>query len=413
MQETVRAERLVAGGDALARLADGRVVFVPGLIPGETALVRVVDERRDFARAVVERIDERSPDRVDPPCEALARGCGGCDWQHLSADAQRTWKTDIVRDALRRTARLPEAQVRWGGAVSPWAYRTTLRVAAGDDGVLGLRAEASNRVVPVSHCAVAVDALDPLLQSVRLRRGEVPHRGTRARGQRPRRDERDELTLRVSTSSGQATVGAPAEVLERVVGVPAAVAVGDGARLAQRVDATEMSVSAASFFQSGPQAAELLVTTVRSVLGASGLGSTRSGVLVDAYGGVGLFAATLGWSHTVVIETSRSACDDARQTLGSAATVVCSTFEAWDASTVPDEIAAVIADPARAGLGAGGIEAVARTGTHVVVLVSCDPVAMARDVAGLVAAGFVHREAVVLDLFPQTHHVEVVTLLER
>jgi 23S rRNA (uracil1939-C5)-methyltransferase len=217
----------------------------------------------------------------------------------------------------------------------------------------------------------------------------------------------------VSTTTGQATIAAPPPVLDRVVGVPAHVAVGDETRLSQRVGTTDLAVSAASFFQSGPEAAELLVATVRSALDASGLGSTRPGVLVDAYGGVGLFAATLGWSHTIVIEASRSACDDARQTLGAAATVVCSTFEAWDSSTAPDEIGAVIADPARVGLGAAGVAAVANTGSRVVVLVSCDPVAMARDVAGLVAAGFVHREAVVLDLFPQTHHVEVVTLLER
>jgi tRNA/tmRNA/rRNA uracil-C5-methylase (TrmA/RlmC/RlmD family) len=114
-----------------------------------------------------------------------------------------------------------------------------------------------------------------------------------------------------------------------------------------------------------------------------------------------------------VIEASRSACDDAQQALGSTATVVCSTVEEWDSSTAPGEIGAVIADPARAGLGAGGVAAVANTESGVVVLVSCDPVAMARDVAGLVAVGFDHREAVVLDLFPQTHHVEVVTLLER
>ena len=413
MQETVLAERLVAGGEALARLSDGRVVFVPGLIPGERAVVRVVDQRRDFARAVVEQIEQHSPDRVQPPCEARARGCGGCDWQHLSSEAQQRWKTEIVRDSLRRTARLPEAHVRWGGSVDPWAYRTTLRVAAGDGGVLGLRAEASDRVVPVGHCAVAVDALDPLLQHVRLRPRVSAPASKRARGQRTRRDERDELTLRVSTSSAEATVGAPDAVIARIDGVPSSVTVGDRACLSQRVGTVDLSVSAASFFQSGPQAAALLVETVRDVLDSSAVGSRRSGVLVDAYGGVGLFAATLGWEHTVVVESWRSACDDARLTLGMSATVVCSTFEAWDHSTVGAPIDVLIADPARAGLGAAGVDAVERTGVPVVVLVSCDPVAMARDVSGLVGSGFHHRAAIVLDLFPQTHHVEVVTLLER
>lgn len=413
MQETVRAERLVAGGDALARLADGRVVFVPGLVPGESAVVRVVDQRRDFARAVVERIVERSPDRVEAGCEARARGCGGCDWQHLSADSQRHWKTEIVRDALRRTARLPDAEVRWGGAVEPWGYRTTLRVAAGDDGVLGFRAAASDRVVPVSHCPVAVDRLDALLPSIRLRPGATTRRTPRARGQRPRRDERDELTLRVSTSTGEVTIGAPSAVVDRLDAAPLGVAVGDDTRITQRVGEVDLSVSASAFFQSGPGAAELLVSTVSGLLGAGSRPPDRAGVLLDAYGGVGLFAATLGWPRSIVVESSASACADARRNLEPASSVVCATVESWDPSTVDGPISVVVADPARAGLGAGGIAVVDRTDAPVVVLVSCDPVAMARDAAGLVAVGFAHRGAVVLDLFPQTHHVEVVTLFER
>lgn len=412
MQHVVRAERVVAGGDALGRLDDGRVVFVPGLVPGETAEVRIVDDRRDFARAAVVALIEPSPARVVPECEARHRGCGGCDWMHLSVDAQRTWKIEVVRDALRRTARLPDAAIRWGGAVAPWGYRTSLRVAAAGDGRLGLRAADSNEVVPLSHCPVAAPALDALLAEVRLRRAPSAQSRRRARGERLRRDERDEVSLRVSTATGAATIGAPPTVCDRLERVPVGVAVGDDARLTERVGDVALDVSAASFFQSGPEAAALLVATVQGLLAPLSAADSRQGVLVDAYGGVGLFAASLGWQRAVVVESSASACADARRNLGDGVEVVQSTMEEWDGRARTD-IDVVVADPARAGLGRHGVESIARLSAATVVLVSCDPVAMARDVAGLVEHGFRHVEAVVLDLFPQTHHVEVVTLLTR
>ncbi|MDQ3306121.1 MAG: TRAM domain-containing protein, partial [Actinomycetota bacterium] len=99
---------MVAGGDALARDPDGRVVFVAGALPGEQVRARLIEARRDFARAVAVEVLDPSPDRVAPPCPALAAGCGGCTWQHVSAEAQVRFKADLVVDALRRIARLAE-----------------------------------------------------------------------------------------------------------------------------------------------------------------------------------------------------------------------------------------------------------------------------------------------------------------
>lgn len=392
----VTIERVVAGGAGLARDDDGRVVFVDGALPGETVKVRVVDERRDFARADVVDVLEPSPARVAPPCPHLAEGCGGCSWQHVEPAAQLALKADIVRDALRRTAGLPDASVRAGGAVPPWGYRTTLRLAATPDGRLGLRRTRSHDVVALDDCPVAHRALSELLGRVRV---DGPGAGA-------------EVVLRVSATTGEATAlllaprgrGRRPTRTGRLV-VPDGVALGPAAFLEEHVAGARLRVSGPSFFQSGPAAAELLVATVGSVI------ADQDGPLVDAYGGVGLFAATVGAAEheVVLVESSPSACADARLNLTQRrATVVESRVESW----TPQPADVVVADPARAGLQRDGAAVVVETAARRIVLVSCDPVSLARDATLLAGHGYTLRETVVLDLFPHTAHVEAVTVFE-
>jgi 23S rRNA (uracil1939-C5)-methyltransferase len=385
--ETVQVEKMAAGGDAIARLADGRVVFVHGALPGETVTVAITTDKRDFAKGAVREVLVPSPHRVAPPCPALARGCGGCGWQHAAPVAQLQWKADIVADALRRTAKLPDAEVTVGAAVGPWAYRTSLRLAAAPDGRVGLRAAASHRVVPFDDCMVAHPALAALLPQLRV---------TGA----------DEVSLRVSALTGEATAwsSAPSARLE---GLPAHVALGAGAVLHEQVAGARLRVSAASFFQSGPAAAEMLVRFVTEACGDAL--TDLGGSLLDAYGGVGLFAATLGAGHSIIVESSRSSCADARVNLGDRATVVEGPFERW----APQPVELAVVDPARAGLGREASDVLAATGARRVVLVSCDPVALARDCTLLATHGYRHAGSTVLDLFPHTPHVEVVTRFDR
>lgn len=387
--ERVRVEKMAAGGDAIARLADGRVVFVDGALPDEVVEVDVHLSKRDFAKGTVRTIVEPSPDRVEPPCPALARGCGGCGWQHATATAQLRWKADVVRDALRRTARMPEALVTIGGSVPEWGYRTSLRLAVAADGRVGLRGARSHDIVPFvvgESCPVASPTLAALLPDVRVHGA-------------------DEVSLRVGVGTGEATAMA-STVDGTISGIPAHVAIGAGAVLHEHVGATRLQVSAASFFQSGPAAAELLVDTVRDMC-ADELAALRT-PLLDAYGGGGLFSACLGVERSIVVESSPSACADARQNVPHAQ-VHEMLFEQWR----PEPVDLVVADPARAGLGRDGVAVLAATSAACVMLVSCDPVAMARDTALLVEQGWHHRESRVLDLFPQTPHVEVVTRFER
>ncbi len=381
--ETVTIEKMAAGGDAIGRHPDGRVVFVEGALPGETVRVSVITSKKDFAKGVVNEVLEPAVDRVVPPCPEIERGCGGCGWQHVSPEAQMGLKVGIVVDALRRTAKLSDAVVKPGGSVSPWGYRTTARLSVAPDGCVGFRAAASHRTVAVGGCMVAHPSLAALLPGLRVRGAE-------------------ELTLRVSVATGEVTAMADSDGAH-IEGLPEGAGTGPSAVLHEVVGGARLRVSAGSFFQSGPQAADLLVKVVGE---ASGVRPESSGgPMLDAYGGVGLFAATLGASQSIVVESSALACADAEVNLGERAKVECIPFERWS----PRPVDLAVADPARAGLGREGVAVIAATGASRLVLVSCDPAAMARDTSLLMAHGYRHAGSTVLDLFPQTHHVEVVT----
>ncbi len=383
----VRPHRFIAGGETLARDDDGRVAFVRGGLPGEDVTVEVIEAKHDWQRGVVVEVHEASPDRVEPACPRRREGCGGCDWQHVAIATQLHAKVQIVIDALARTAKLPDAEVRAGGSVPEWAYRTTIRVVGDANGRAAYRAERSNEPVPASGCLVAHPALVDLLDDVRIPPGV-------------------EVTLRVSAASGEMTADWTRSEGE-VTGLPDHVATGRGAAVFEEVAGHRFKVSAGSFFQSGPAAAELLVDAVRR----SAPELERARRVLDAYSGVGLFAvaATSPRSHVVTVEYAKSSIGDSRVNLADRnATIVPREVMHWK-PLERQRFDVVIADPARTGLGKPGARAVVAAKARVIVLVSCDPASLARDTALLAAAGYRHDGSEVLDLFPHTHHVETVT----
>jgi 23S rRNA (uracil1939-C5)-methyltransferase len=150
------------------------------------------------------------------------------------------------------------------------------------------------------------------------------------------------------------------------------------------------------------------VATVRE---AAATTDAPASVIVDAYAGVGLFAAALGHDAEVeCIEQSASSCADARHNLaGRRATIVQGRVERWR----PRRAQLVVADPSRRGLGPKAVDVLAATGASRFILVSCDAVAFARDARLLATAGYRLGRATLIDLFPQTPHVEIVSVLDR
>ena len=381
-------ERMVAGGDAIAREPSGRVVFVTGALPGERVRARLTEEKADFARAALVEVVAAADARRTPPCPYVSAGCGGCGWQHVTEHEQVRLKVAIVREALTRTGRLVNPRVVVGPALDPAGFRTTLRLGVDAGGRAGFRARRSHDLVPIDDCMVAHPLLAELLD------------GRRYPGA-------SEVTLRCGARTGERlAVVAPSAAAAHVV-LPADVVTGPKARYHEEVAGQRFRVSARSFFQSRADGAEILVSLVRDAAGDL-LGD---GLLVDAYAGVGLFGATLRpGGDLVAVESSASACADARRNLARRpAMIVHVDVARW--RPVPASV--VVADPARAGLGKLAAAVLAATGAPRIVLVSCDPVALARDARLLDGHGYGHVESVVVDLFPQSPHVEVVTRFDQ
>lgn len=396
---------VAAGGDALARDADGRVVFVEGALPGERVAVRITEAHKDYARAVAVEILDPSPDRVTPPCPTLAAGCGGCTWQHVTPAAQSRLKAAIVVDALRRIARLPEPPEPSVVALDGLALRTTARLSVSPTARAGHRprggkaGDGAAAAIETDTCLV----VHPLLEEL------VVHGRYAGAG---------EVVLRAGVASGERLVRLDVPVRQAAVEVPdGVVVVGEGhkgpAFVHEEVAGRWFRVSADSFFQPGPVAAAGLVAAV-SDAAADALGPGDH--LVDAYAGTGLFASVLGaacGARVTAVESGRSAAADARANLADLdAKVVAVEVGRWDAARGgPADL--VVADPARSGLGRPGVAALVAAGAPRMVVVSCDPASLARDTVLLGAAGYRLTSVALVDAFPHTFHVEAVARFDR
>lgn len=390
----LRAEGLAKEGDAVGRHADGRVVFIEGALPGEAVRVGIVEERKKFLRGRVLEVLEAHPQRIDPPCPEVARGCGGCSLQHADVAMVAGLKTRIVREALSRIGRIPDVAVHWGGSAPRESYRTTLRCAV-VKGRAGFRRRSTHDVVDVASCLVA----HPLAEELLLE-------GSFA--------DADEVTIRVGARTGERLVAvhgatAPISVPDDVVVVDADRPQDSSAPwIHEEAAGRTWRISAGSFFQASPEGVELLVEHVNDEMGAL---EAAEGPLVDLYSGVGLFAGTVDRGRLVVaVESSESAVADARHNLGERRVQHREvSVERWR----PEAAAVVVADPSRRGLGAAAVDQISATGAAGVVLVSCDAASFGRDAGLLADAGYAPASIRVLDLFPQTAHVEVVARFER
>lgn len=402
----VELTRVATGGAALGTGPDGRIVFATGGLPGERVTVEIDREHTNRLTGRVTAVLRPSPDRTPPPCPHVAAGCGGCDWQHVAPARQRQLRVDIVADCLRRLARIDNPDIRLGPSLDPNGYRTTVRAAV-HRGRAGFRAARSHQVVTVDSCLVTHSLAEEILTDGRF-------------------GSATEVTIRVGARTGERLVVATPTA--EGVRVPDGVAVvgddelrrGRAAAYHEEVGGRRLRISAYSFFQCRPDGAEALATVAGAALGpppaGSGSGPAPAGDgrprLLDAYCGVGLFGALLGdgWAVTGV-ESSRSSTADAAVNLAAhqpGAAVLTSRLERWQ----PVPMDAVIADPARAGLGRDAARRLAATGAPVLVLISCDPASLARDANLLAGHGYRLDHVTVVDLFGHTSHVEAVARFE-
>lgn len=382
------------GGHCVARL-DGRVVFVRHALPGERVRIEVTEKTTRYWRADAVEVLEASPDRVQAPCH-YAGECGGCDFQHVAPAGQRRLLTDVVREQLRRLA-----GIDWTGeveAVQPddLGWRTRVAYAVDQDGRAGLRAHRSHRVVPLDRCLLAHPSAPPVPAG---RWGSGPVEA-------------------IVSSAGQRVLVADADV-PAGMGPVDGVAGLDGRRrsgvieLTERVHGHEFAVTGSGFWQVHPAAATTLVEAV-----LDGAQARPGDVVLDLYGGVGLFAVFLaeqvGDSGRVLsVEGDRSSHADAVVNLSvypRARAVRAPVEKALARDRLPSSADVVVLDPPRTGAKAAVPQICGRAPRRA-VYVACDPAALARDLASFAARGYELRSLRAFALFPMTHHVECVAVL--
>lgn len=411
------------GGEAIGHLPDGRVVFVPRGLPGDTALVRLVQERRDFARADLVEVQRPAAGRVDPPCPHYQAGCGGCSWQHAEYALQLQMKHAIVVDQLRRIGRFSENEANdlarpTIGMLEPWHYRNQARFSVGRKyGELCFTYRATHRLLRVEHCWISHPAINTTLDVLQ---GKLHSLGRRIH----------QVSIRVGANTGQ-TLVAPA--LPEVPEVPSGQPFFEEELLGRR-----FRLQPPSFFQVNTRREQRplpsAVTTAWLPVAADGLSMAEllallvidrvqpepGQVVVDAYSGVGTFALLMAplVREAIGIEEARSAVRDAiynardvpnaRFVQGKTETILPSMQSGLDKA--PD---AVVLDPARAGCHPDVLQALLSLRPRRLVYVSCDPSTLARDLRILVDGGYTLHEVQPLDMFPQTYHVECVATLTQ
>jgi tRNA/tmRNA/rRNA uracil-C5-methylase (TrmA/RlmC/RlmD family) len=404
------------GGHCVAR-HEGRVVFVRHTLPGERVRAVVTEDGGGaYVRADAVEILEAAPGRVTPPCPYARPGlCGGCDFQHVSWDVQRGLKVTVVREQLQRLGGLSAPELDALGLTAdamaeelpggPLGWRTRIRFAVDGTGRAGLHPHRSSEVLAIDRCLIASPGVDSLgvlstpwpgASSVEAVASSVGDRAVVLHGE-------------VTAPTG------PFAVLD---GNPrgAAKPVRGHARVRERAADHTYLVHADGFWQVHPAAADTLTAAVRALLDPR-----PDDHLWDLYGGVGLFAGALGpsVSRVTVVEAGAAAATDARRNLRDlpGVTVHRAKVDAWLRRPSP-AADIVVLDPPRSGAGAATMRNVL-TGAdgrrHVprkVAYVACDPAALARDVTTARSLGWRLTALRAFDLFPMTHHVECVALLE-
>ncbi len=383
----VRIEKLVEGGEGLARY-EGIPVFVPRSAPGDLLRVRLTQKRTDYGRAEIVEVLEPGPGRRAPPCPHFER-CGGCDLQHLDDSHQLRWKAEAVRETLKRLGGIePPARVTVvPGAPLGYRLRTQLQVGETDRGTeVGYFARGSHDLVPVDRCPILVGDLERRLAGLPRALGDQQHR-----------------RIDLVAGDGGAWTASPV-----IPGLPQG-------EITTTVGGIVYGYDARCFFQAHRQ---LLGALVEHAVGDGEGEVDRDGVAVDLYAGVGLFSLPLArrYDRVVAVEGDRVAAryarNNARRNKLPNVEVASLAIDGWLRQGANRQLAPsrVVVDPPRAGLTGLATRWLYERRPARLTYVSCHAATLARDLKRLAEAYRLDSLAL-LDMFPQTGHMEVVAQL--
>ncbi|MGI5074660.1 class I SAM-dependent RNA methyltransferase [Treponema vincentii] len=372
----VIAEKIVFGGKALARI-DGKTVFIPFALPDEELDITVTENRRDYSEAVIKKVVTPSPHRIEPPCPYFGQ-CGGCNLQMADDAYQQSLRQAMVAELFTRAHVTPERPPVFTAGPS-WEYRNRFQFHVDKNGTIGMHGFASNTVVPVRDCPIAVPALRSVLQQGGLQK-LFPH---------SKKIDKDRYHV-----FAQDAVYSPI--------LPGASA---------RVKGTVLNFSVFGFFQSNIAALEKLIEPVADLPSC-----TR---ILDFYAGVGTFSAFLTEKAVELhlVEHNERALLAAQQNLDriiAEKNSSCRCFfhtvsdAGWpDIPAAKLKYDAVIIDPPRQGVHSRVLTYLGQAKIPRIHYVSCNPATFVRDAKKLTSLGYRFTEYRLFDFYPQTHHCEL------
>jgi 23S rRNA (uracil1939-C5)-methyltransferase len=432
----LQIEKMVYGGSGLAHQTEGedagRAVFVPFTLLGEFVEANIHEQKRAFGEASLLRILTASEDRIEARCAHFGQ-CGGCNYQHVRYVAQEQIKTTILRETLERAAltSLPSIQTHLG---EPWAYRNRIRLRITEvNAVLsvGYNERGSNDFLAIRECPISAPLLwraaETLLQlaaenkaAARWIRGAVEVEFFTTGD-----EKKLQMTFFVQKShpglaalcvqmhelvpelTGANTVLAPSEGPLRRARSPRQLEIWGAEGLIYSASGEDYWVSRGGFFQVNRFLIEELVRIV--------IASRHGPLAWDLYAGVGLFSRALSRTFQQVVAVEAAATDLSRSFKGPGRRAVEATTVKYLRSAIVqrERPELIVIDPPRAGVGAEVCTLLARVSAPEIVYVSCDPVTLARDLKALVASGYNIAELHMVDMFPQTFHLETVVVLRK
>ncbi len=428
----LKIEKLVYGGDGLARLAAdergaGKTVFVPFSIDGEQVEAQILEQKPGFARARLERVIAPSPDRIEPSCPYFPR-CGGCHYQHANYARQLKIKSAILLETLKRIAKIElPGELRLHHSPE-WNYRnrTRLKVQNTPEFALGYYKFRSHELLPIEHCPISSPLINRAIEGIWAagRTGGLP---ADIREIELFADQADGRLLveaycepRTAKPVAQTIADTVAEILSSAIGVtvfeqppanqliePKWLAGFGESALVYETRSAQYRVSAGAFFQVNRFLIDELIAIVTG--GASGQ------LALDLYAGVGLFATVLArsFAQIIAVESSQTSLADLRHNAPPEVKAVLATTEQYlgQASNLRPDL--IVVDPPRGGLGGGVVRSLVKLEAPRIMYVSCDPSTLARDLRLMTDLGYRIEEAHMIDLFPQTFHIESVFKLAR
>ena len=402
-------EKLTYGGDAMGRLEDSRAVFVPFGLPGESVRIQLREEKRNFARGELVEILEASPLRILPRCKHFSV-CGGCHYQHLPYEEQLKAKTDILRDQLMRIGKIENPPVQgMVASPSPWNYRNHVQFHLTKEGKLGYVQAQLPKVFAVQECHLPEGSINSFWPQLEF----DPDTNIDRVSIRSGRDE-DLMLVLESDFPESPELEIEADVSVAHVFEDNTLVIAGNDHVVISVLDHDFRVSAASFFQVNTMMAEKMVHHL-----LANLPVTQSSTVLDVYCGAGLFSAFFApkCERILGIESSPSACEDFAFNLDEFDNV--ELYEGLAEEILPnlvrhvENVTYAIVDPPRAGLEKRVVDEMLKLSPNVIAYVSCDPSTLARDAARLSTGGYKLKDVTPFDLFPQTYHIESISLFEK